>query len=44
MIPVLNLKMARDKCPPTIGDPYKTDFKIGDMVLIKKHTPKDASD
>ena len=41
---ILNLKTARDKCPPPIRDPDKTDFKIGDMVLIKNHTPKDAFD
>ena len=35
MMAVLNLKMARDKCPPPIRDPDKTDFKIGDMVLMK---------
>ena len=44
MTAVLNLKIARDKCPPPIRDPDKTDFKIGDMVLMKNHTPKDAFD
>ena len=23
---------ARDKCPPPIQDPDKTEFKVGDMV------------
>ena len=41
---VLNFKMTRDKCPPPVRDPDRTHFKIGDMVLIKSHTPKDASD
>ena len=31
---VLNLKMTQDKCPPPIEDPGKTNFKIGDMVLL----------
>ena len=29
MMTVLNLKTARDKCPPPIIDPHKTDFKVG---------------
>ena len=41
---VLNLKMARDKSPLPIRDHNRTDFKIGDMVLIKNHTAKDAFD
>ena len=36
--------MARDKCPPPIRDPDRTDFKIGDMVLIRNQPPKDAFD
>ena len=44
MMAVLNLKMARDKCPSQIRDPDKTDFKLRDMVLIKNHTPKDTFD
>ena len=40
---ILNLKTARDKYPP-IRDLCKTDFKVGDMVLIKNHTLKDAFD
>ena len=31
---VLNLKMARDKCPPLVRDPNKTNFRRGDMVLM----------
>ena len=41
---VLNLKMARDKWPSPIRDPDKRDFKIGYMVLIKSHIPKDTFD
>ena len=41
---VLNLKTDGDKCPPPIKDPHKTDFKVGDMVLLKKHTPTTAFD
>ena len=41
MMAILNLKTARDKCPPPIRDLDKKIFKIGDMVLIKNHTPKD---
>ena len=44
MMAILNLKTARDKYPLPIRDPDKTDFKIGDMVLIKNHTPKDTFD
>ena len=36
--------MGRDKCLSSIGDPNKTNFKIGDMVLIRCHTPKDIFD
>ena len=38
MMTVLNLKTARDKCPPPIYNPNKTDFKAGDMVLLKNYT------
>ena len=44
MMAILNLKMARDKCLPPLKDPDRTDFKIGHMVLIKNHTPKDTFD
>ena len=44
MMAVLNLKIARNKCPPHIKDPNKTEFKIGDMVLLKNHTPTEAFD
>ena len=44
MMAILNLKNARDKCPPPVRDPDKTDFKIGDMVFIKNHTPNDTFD
>ena len=27
-----------------IKDPDKTNFRIGDMVLVKNYTPKDAFD
>ena len=40
MMAVLNLKMSRDKCPPPIGHPDKTNLKIGLMVLIKKTYPQ----
>ena len=38
MMTVLNLKTARDQCPPLIIDPQKSYFKVGDMVLLKSHT------
>ena len=44
MMAILNLKTERDKCPPPIRDLDKTDFKIGDMVLVQNHTPKDTFD
>ena len=44
MMAGLNLEMASDRCPLPIRDPDKIDFKIGDMVLIKNHTPKDTFD
>ena len=36
--------MARDKYPCPIRDPDKTNFKIGDTILIKNHTPRDIFD
>ena len=44
MMTVLSLKMARNKNPLTIRDPSKTNFKMGDMVLVRNHTPKDTFD
>ena len=44
MMAVLILRTARDKCPPPIRDPDKMEFKIGDIVLMKNHTPKDTFD
>ena len=44
MMAILNLKTARDKCSPPIGDLGKTDFKIEYMVLVKNHPLKDAFD
>ena len=44
MFAILNLETAWDKCPPPIRDLDKTDFKVGDMVLIKNHITKDAFD
>ena len=40
MMTVHNLKTARDKCPPPIKDHNETDFKVGDMVPLKKPYPK----
>ena len=36
---VLNLKTARDKCPPVTQDPDKTKFKVGSMVLLNSCAP-----
>ena len=44
MLAVLNLQTARDKCLPPIKDPNKAEFKVGDMVLLKNHTPTTAFD
>ena len=41
---VLNLKMEWDKSPSPIKDPSKANLKIGDMVLLRNHTPKDTFD
>ena len=38
MMMVLNLKTARDVSIP-VYDPNRTDFKVGDMVLLKKQSP-----
>ena len=35
MMTVLSVKTARDKFPSPINDPDRTDFKVGDMVLLK---------
>ena len=41
MMAVHNLKIAWDKCPPPLRDPDKTEFKVEEMMLLKKHTPID---
>ena len=38
------MAVLRDKCPSPIRDQDKTDFKIVDMVLIKKVYHKDTFD
>ena len=44
MMAGLNLRKDRDKCPPPITDPNKSDFKVGDVALLKSHTPTTAFD
>ena len=44
MMTVLNLKTARDRYLPPINDPNKTDFKLGNMVLLENHTLTTAFD
>ena len=44
MITVLNLETTRDKWLPPIIDPYETDFKVGDMVLLKNHKSSTTHD
>ena len=44
MMMVFNLKAERDKFPHLIIDPPKTDFKVGDMCLLKNHIPTTALD
>ena len=44
MMTVLNLKTAKDRCPPHTKDSYETDFKVGDMVLLENHTLTTAFD
>ena len=44
MMTVLDLKTARDKCPPKTIDSHENDFKVEDMVLLKNHTPTTAFD
>ena len=44
MMAVLNFKMAQDKNPSPIRNPSKTNFKIGDLVLFRNHTPKGTFD
>ena len=44
MMALLNLIMAWDKNPTPTSDPSKTNFKIGDIVLLRNHTPKDTFD
>ena len=34
MMTVLNLKIARYNCPPLNWDPVKTEFIVGNMVLL----------
>ena len=35
MMAALNLQTARDKHLPPINNPNKTDFKVGDITLLK---------
>ena len=44
MMIVLNLKTARDECPPHIKEHDGIEFKVGDTVLLKNHTPNTAFD
>ena len=44
MMAVLNLKVARDRCPPLTLDPNKAEFKVGDMVLLKNHAQTNTFD
>ena len=44
MMVVPNLKIARDKCPPLTWTPDKTEFKGGDMVLLKNHSQTSTFD
>ena len=39
---VLNLKMSQDQYPPPTGNPYNTDLKVGDLILIKNQVPQSA--
>ena len=34
MMALLNLKLARDRCPPLNWDPVNGKFRIGDIVLL----------
>ena len=40
MLTVLSLKTARDKCPLPTNDCNKTNFKVGDIVLLKESNPQ----
>ena len=42
LMAVLNLMTTRGKCLPPTWDPVKTQFKVGDMVLLKSHSSTSA--
>ena len=44
MMSVLNLKTAGDRCSPSNIGPHETNFKVGDMILLKNHNPTTAFD
>ena len=44
MIAIFNLKTTRGNCQTSINDLNKTDFKVGDKMLLKNHTPTMAFD
>ena len=37
-------KIPRDKCPALTCDPDEMEFKVGNVVLMKTHTPTSACD
>ena len=42
MMVVLNLKIFQDLHPPPTGNPQNTDLTVGDLILIKNHTPQSS--
>ena len=44
MLAVLNLKMSHDRYPPPMGNPHNEELGIGDLLLIKNHTPQPPFD
>ena len=36
---ILNLKMSHGQYPPPTGNPWNTDLKTKDLILIKNQTP-----
>ena len=44
IIAILSPKFARGKSPLPIRDHGKTEFKVGDVVFLRNHTPTNAFD
>ena len=40
MMAILNFKMSLDQYPPPTDNPWNTDLKVGNLILIKNQPPQ----